>query len=171
MVSIIKATETDYESISRIGKIAVTEAHRDAASAEDMQAYVDKNYSYEAIKEELQDAANIYYLVNYNGDTVGFSKIILNAQHPTIHQKNITKLDRIYLLKEFYNLKLGLQLLNFNIELCKAQSQFGIWLFTWIGNKRAINFYEQIGFTIVGSHQFKLTDTYSNENHQMLLQF
>ena len=169
MISIIKATEKDYTSIATIGKISVAEAHRDSCSAEDMDEFVEKNYNNDAVKEELKDSKNIYHIVDYNGNVAGFSKIILNAEHPNINQKNITKLDRIYLLKEFYNLKLGLELLNFNIELCKNHNQSGIWLFTWIGNKRAINFYLKTGFTIIGSHKFKVTETRYNENHQMFL--
>ena len=63
---------------------------------------------------------------------MGFSKIILNAKHPNIVTENVTKLDRIYLLKEFYGLKIGLELLNFNIELSRNNNQSGIWLYTWI---------------------------------------
>ena len=169
MISIVKAKEKDYFSIANIGKVAVEEAHRDSCSAEDMSEFLENNYNNDAIKEELNDTRNIYHIINYNGNPVGFSKIVLNEEHPNILQKNITKLDRIYLLKEFYNLKLGLELLKFNIEFCKKHSQSGIWLFTWVGNKRAVNFYIKAGFTIVGSHQFKVTETRYNENHQMFL--
>ena len=123
------------------------------------------------IQEELMDENNIYHIIYYNGIPAGFSKIILNAPHTNIQQQNITKLDRIYLLKEYFNLKLGLQLLNFNIELSKRNHQTGIWLFTWVGNKRAVDFYHKTGFSIVGSHQFKVTDTHYNENHQMFLNY
>ncbi len=169
MISIVKATEKDYTAIANIGKIAVEEAHRDSCSAGDLNEYLENNYNNDAIIEELKDAKNIYHIIYYNGDISGFSKIILNEGLSNIHQKNITKLDRIYLLKEFYNLKLGLELLNFNIEFCKTHKQSGIWLFTWVGNKRAINFYIKAGFTITGSHKFKVTETYYNENHQMFL--
>ena len=83
--------------------------------------------------------------------------------------KNVTKLDRIYLLKEFYGLKLGLELLNFNIRLARNNKQSGIWLYTWTGNKRAIDFYLKAGFTITGSHKFYVTETYYNLNHLMFL--
>lgn len=94
----------------------------------------------------------------------------MNASHPNIAAENVTKLDRIYLLKEFFGLKLGLQLFNFNIELCKYHKQSGIWLYTWIGNTRAINFYRKAGFKIIGSHKFYVTNTYYNLNHHMFLE-
>ena len=169
MTSIIKATEKDYKSIVDIGKVSVGEAHRESCSAEDMNEFLEANYNDYAIKEELGDPQNIYYIIKYNGNPAGFSKIILNAEHPNIGHKNVTKLDRIYLLREFYDLKLGFELLKFNIELSKNNNQSGMWLYTWVGNNRAVNFYLKTGFKIIGSHEFKVTETRYNQNHQMFL--
>ena len=171
MISIIKATAKDYKTIVNIGKVAVEEAHRESCSIEDMNEYLERNYNDEAIKEELNGTDNIYHIINFNEKLVGFSKIILNAEHPNIHQKNVTKLDRIYLLKEFFDLKLGYELLKFNIEFSKSNDQSGMWLFTWVDNKRAVDFYLKSGFTIVGRHRFKVTETHYNEHHQMFLNF
>ncbi|MBK6634484.1 MAG: GNAT family N-acetyltransferase [Chitinophagaceae bacterium] len=141
MISVKRATAEDHRPIVAIGKIAVAEAHRDSTSAENLNEYLEKNYNDHAIKEELDDPDNIYHMISYNGNPVGFSKIILNAKEPGIVAENVTKLDRIYLLKEFYGLKLGLELMNFNIRLAVNNKQSGIWLYTWIGNTRAIDFY------------------------------
>lgn len=169
MISVIRATVADYQTIVSIGKVAVADAHRAGTSAEDMNEYLEKNYNDDVIREELADPNNIYHIIQYNGKPVGFSKIILNAMHEGIEAENVTMLDRIYLLKEFYGLKLGLELLNFNIGVAKKNKQSGIWLYTWIGNKRAIDFYRKAGFTIIGSHKFYVTETYYNLNHFMFL--
>ncbi len=169
MISIIRATEDDHRSIVDIGKISVAEAHKDSTALKNINEYIAANYNDNAIKEELSDPNNIYHIISYNGHPAGFSKIILNAVHPNIEEPNVTKLDRIYLLKEFYGLKLGLELLNFNIALVKKNDQSGIWLYTWIGNERAINFYLKAGFKIIGSHRFYVTKTDYNLNHHMFL--
>jgi diamine N-acetyltransferase len=171
MISVIKATERDCNSIVSIGKDSVVESHRGSCSAEDMSEFLEKNYNSDAIKEELNDTNNIYYILNYNDKPVGFSKIILNAKHPNIVTENATKLDRIYLLKEFYGLKLGLELLNFNIKQAGKNNQSGMWLYTWVGNSRAINFYLKAGFTIIGSHKFYVTKTHYDRCHLMFLNF
>ena len=169
MISILRATEDDSESIAAIGMISVEEAHRGSCSAEALNMYLSENYNQNAIQKELSDSDNIYHIITYQDKLAGFSKIILNAEHDNIPQKNVTKLDRIYLLKEFQGLKLGLSLLNFNIELARQHDQSGIWLFTWVGNTNAINFYLKAGFKIIGSHYFKVTDEVFNLNHHMLL--
>jgi len=83
----------------------------------------------------------------------------------------MAKLERIYLLEEFYDLKLGMKLLQFNIKLSKNNQQEGMWLYTWIDNLRAIRFYEKNGFVIAGSHDFRITETLSNPNYLMVLKF
>ena len=169
MTTILKATEKDYELIMNIGAVAVEEAHRESCSTEDMQTFLRNTYNEVAIKEELNDSNNLYHIIYYQDKAIGFSKIILNYAHPNIEQQNVTKLDRIYILKEYFDLKLGFTLLQFNIELAKKNNQFGIWLFTWVGNKRAVDFYIKTGFAIIGNHKFKVTETHYNTHYQMLL--
>jgi len=169
MISIDKATLVDYKTIVEIGKVSVEEAHRGSCSAKDLNEFLEKNYNNEAIKSELSDERNIYNIINVDGEPAGFSKIIFNSEHSNIQQKNITKLDRIYLSSKFFDRKLGFELLKFNIDISKKNNQSGIWLFTWTGNNRAINFYLKNGFSIIGSHDFQVTETHYNPNHQMFL--
>ncbi|MBC7557578.1 MAG: GNAT family N-acetyltransferase [Chryseobacterium sp.] len=169
MISIFKANVNDYKSIVDIGNVSVPEAHEGSCAPEDLNEYIQNNYNESAIKKELGDENNIYYILNYNGKAVGFSKIILNAKHPNIESENIVKLDKIYLLKEFQGLKLGFELLNYNINFAKNNKQNAIWLYTWIGNLNAINFYEKTGFKIIGENEFYINKTTSNLIYQMLL--
>jgi ribosomal protein S18 acetylase RimI-like enzyme len=171
MISITRANAAEYQTIADIGRISVTEAHRGSCPDEDLNSFIEKNYNGEAIGAELNDKNNIYHIICWDGEPAGFSKIILNAAHADIQQKNVTKLDRIYLLSNFFNRKLGLELLKFNIDLSKSHNQSGIWLYTWTGNERAINFYKKNGFVIIGSHDFQVTETRSNPNYHMLLRF
>jgi diamine N-acetyltransferase len=171
MISVIRATERDYKPIVSIGKVSVEESHRGSSPDEVMHEFLERNYNDDAIREELNDVNNIYHIIQYNNRPAGFSKIVMNAKHPNIMEENVAKLDRIYLSKDFYGLKLGLELLNFNIKLSKANGQSGMWLYTWIGNQRAIDFYLKAGFIIIGSHQYYVTETHYDVSHQMFLKF
>jgi ribosomal protein S18 acetylase RimI-like enzyme len=171
MTDIKRATEKDAAAIVAIGSISVEEAHRDSCAPGILKAYMDAHYNEAAIRTELQQPAHWYHLLYYNQEPVGFSKIVLNANHASIDQPHTSKLDRIYLLKEYQALKLGKALLDFNIELAKQNGQTGMWLFTWIGNERAIRFYQKAGFEIIGRHQFLVSGDHYNENHHMLLKF
>lgn len=171
MTTIRKVTEKDFKTIERIGKISIELAHRDSCSVKDMNEFLRVHYNEDVIRHELENPNNIYYLISYNGEPAGFSKVLFNAAHPNIQEENVTKLDRIYLLPEFYDLQLGYQLLLFNINLSNKNNQAGMWLFTWTGNERAVRFYKKAGFTVIASHSFRITDTHYNPNYQMYLKY
>ncbi len=171
MTSIIKATLQNAPLLAHLGRLSFIESHGSSATAEIVEEYVSESFSLENCKKELVDPNNIYYFIYYNQKPAGYSKIILNSGHPNIKTENVTKLERLYLLKEFYHLQLGIQLLNFNIALSKENKQNGMWVFVWKGNERAVNFYKKTGFQTVGEYFFKLTETHSNPNFQMLLKY
>jgi ribosomal protein S18 acetylase RimI-like enzyme len=171
MTAIIKANTEHCQLLCDIGKISFIESHGHSAAPGDISTYVKEKYSEESFKEEIADAKNIYHIIYHHGQPAGYSKIIFDATHPDIAKKNVTKMERLYLLKEFYNLKLGYDLLKFNIDLSKTNHQSGIWLYVWKENPRAVSFYKKNGFVITGSHDFKLTETHSNPNHQMFLSY
>ena len=75
------------------------------------------------------------------------------------------------MLSDYHRLKLGLELFNFNVQLSKKHQQAGMWLFVWVENTKAIKFYNNFGFKIIGSHDFEISKTHSNPNHQMLLTY
>ena len=169
MTTIRKATINDASLIATIGKRSFLESHGHSAPAQDIDAYVSRKYTPSAIEQELADTRNIYHIVLHNGQLAGYSKIILNMPSQYINAANIACLDRIYLLKDFYDLKLGAQLLQYNIALAKQAEQIGMWLYTWTENTRAVRFYTKAGFEIVGSADFSISPTHANPNHVMFL--
>jgi ribosomal protein S18 acetylase RimI-like enzyme len=169
MISIVKAKAEDFQLLADIGKVSFIESHGNSALPADIDSYVNAKYNRDVFKQELNEPQNIYHTIYHDKQPAGYSKIILNSQHSNIQLERVTKLERLYLLKGFYNLKIGLELFNFNIELSKQNNQTGMWLFVWKENQRAVSFYKKNGFEIIGSYDFKLTETHANPNHQMLL--
>jgi len=168
---VVRATAGDALHVASIGRVAWVEAHGPSAAPNDIKQYVDQKYSDAAILLELQKPSNFYHLIFSGEKLAGFSNLILDASDPQITAQNVAELDRLYLLREFYDQRIGWETLCFNISLAKEHGQSGLWLYVWTGNDRAIAFYSRAGFQIVGSHDFKISDTHSNPNHLMLLKF
>jgi ribosomal protein S18 acetylase RimI-like enzyme len=171
MTAIVKAKPEDAPLLSHISSLSIVESHGHSAPAHIMQAYVDEKLTEAALRRELKDPANIYYLLYYDGQPAGYSKIIYDVPIEAVQPSNITKMERLYLLREFYGLKLGHELMQFNINLSKEHGQAGMWLYVWKENDRAIRFYEQTGFRIVGDGFFRLTDNHANPNWQLYLSY
>ncbi len=171
MITILKASIEEATIIVDIGKKSLVESHGSSAPTSDIEFYISNTYNLDKIKAELSNKENVYHIIYYKGQAAGYSKIIFDSVHPNINTGNVTKLDRLYLLKEFYDLKLGLKLFEFNKELSKKSNQAGMWLYTWVGNQRAINFYKKLGFEIIGKADFKISEHHSNPNYQMYLKY
>jgi len=171
MITIRKANPADALLLAGIGKQTFLESHGHSAPAADIESYVSKTYAMQTVAEELNDPGNIFHLLYDEDRAIGYTKIIFNRPHPLINASAVTKLERIYLLEEFHDRKLGLTLLEFIVSLSRRENQQGIWLYTWIKNLRAIKFYEKNGFTIIGKTDFELSANHSNPNHVMFLAY
>jgi ribosomal protein S18 acetylase RimI-like enzyme len=171
MIKIVKVGVEYAELIANIGEKAFLESHGHSASIEDVNRFISKTYNKTSISKEFENTKVQYHLIYLNDKVAGYSKIELNSSNKDINAVNVTKLDRLYLLKEFYGQKLGAKLLDFNIQLSKKNTQKGIWLAVWTENQTAINFYTKTGFKIVGKYNFKISETRSNPNHIMFLKF
>lgn len=171
MLKIIKATIEDAETLSKVGPASFLPAHGHSAPKEIIDSYIAANFSEENLIKELSNPNFQYHIVYYNNKIAGFSKVIFNFENENIKDKKVTKMERLYLLKEFYNLGLGKKLLDFNINLAQKHKQAGIWLFVWIENQRALSFYKKTGFKKVGYFDFVLSPTRTNPNDVLYLAF
>ncbi len=136
-----------------------------------MQEYVRKAFSVATCRQELTDEDNVFYALFYNKEPAGYFKIVFNCAHPAVPLQPVTKMERLYLLKDFYGLQLGQPLMQQALDLSKAKAEKGMWLNVWKENDRAIGFYQKQGFEIVGESEFVLTATHANPNWVMLLRY
>lgn len=165
-----KATIDDAESIAVIGKQTFYEAHIHSSPKEELELYLIEKFNIEEIKKELLNAKNTFHLIFSQDQLAGYSKIIYNCPPPQLpDSKDPCKLERIYILKSFYDKKIGLKLFQHNKELAIQNQQSGIWLTVWTENERAILFYEKLGFKTIGEVMFKVGNQY-NPNFVMWLE-
>src|SRR5437868_169681 len=100
-ISIAQAGRDDSHLLADIGKMSFIESHGHSASAEDINKYVNEKYTSDVFKAELSDTKNIYHIIYHDGKPAGYSKMILDVPHPGVPIENVTKLERLYLLKAF----------------------------------------------------------------------
>ena len=165
-----KASINDAESIAVIGKQTFYDAHEHSSPKEELESYLQTKFSTEQLRLELSDEKNSFHLIYFENELAGYSKVIYNTPAPQIPENtNVCKLERIYVLKKFYDKKIGLKLLKFNNDLCLQNQQLAMWLSVWTENERAIRFYEKFGFKTIGEIMFKVGNQY-NPNLVMWLE-
>lgn len=168
-IRILAAGTEDAPLLASLGKKTFLQSHGHSAPVADIAAYVAEKYDQVMVHKELTDPENIYRIIYAGDKPAGFSKIIFNIPCPTVSVAPVAKLERIYLLNDFHGRGLGKALLDYNIEMAKAAGQKGIWLYVWVENQKAFEFYTRMGFRIVGQYDFRISATHTNPNHQMFL--
>ncbi len=171
MFQIIKAEKGHLTELTEVARKSFLESHGHSASETDIQDYLERNLTILELEKELKNPDYIYRLILKDKRLIGYSKLILNVATSAILEEQIAKLERIYILQSELGSGLGKELFDFNVELARKNHQKGMWLFVWVENKRAFRFYQKMGFEIVGQHDFKISETHSNPNHQMFLRF
>ena len=173
ILTIRAAVAADAIALAALARQTFVESHGHSASANDIAAYVEEKYTDEQFKAELANA-NYYYHLIYAGQLlVGFSKVVLNNAPNADPQyaHGICKLERLYVLQAYYASGVGKALMQQAIDFSKTKQQQGMWLYVWIGNERATRFYFKLGFEIIGSHDFRISATHTNPNHQLYLKY
>ncbi|SHM75601.1 GNAT family N-acetyltransferase [Polaribacter sp. KT 15] len=171
MFTIRKATSKDVKKLTEVGKKAFYLPHKDAIPKHIMDVYLKENFNEENILKEINNK-NFEYRLLYVDDTLaGFSKIILNQKNENINLENVTKMERLYLVEDFFGKGLGKELFKYNLDFIQKENQKGIWLYVWIKNFRAIDFYKKVGFKKIASYDFPISATETRPNYLLFLEF
>ncbi|QTE22294.1 GNAT family N-acetyltransferase [Polaribacter cellanae] len=171
MISIRKATPKDITSLAIVGRKAFVIPHKQAIPNEVMTNYLKNSFNEKTLLEEITNPNYQYHLIFVDDNLAGFSKVIFNQKNENIQQTNVTKMERLYLLEEFYGLGLGNKLFQYNLNLAKTNHQKGIWLYVWIKNFRALEFYKKAGFKKIAMYDFPISKTETRPNDVLYLQF
>lgn len=171
MKEIIKAGVAEAALLSQLGARTFRESHGHSAADEDIEGYIERRLSPEALAVELGDPSNQFYICLIEGMPAGYVKFIPDCGHPELPQVHITKLERLYILSDYYGSGIGQALLDHAIICSKSSDQSGMWLYAWTENHRAVAFYIKNGFRIVGQYDFEISPSHSNPNHRMLLEY
>jgi len=171
MIEIKKATDKDVKTLSIVSRKAFYVPHKDVIPKDIMDNYIRTNFNEENLLKEISNPEFQYYLLYKNDVLAGFSKIIINSKNIHIKEENVTKMERLYLLEEFYGTGLGQQLFDYILKLAKQQNQKGIWLYVWIKNYRAIDFYKKVGFKKIADYYFPISETETRINDVLYLEF
>lgn len=157
MLKIKKSTINDARIISLLGRNTFNEAFGHLFRDEnDILAYLDKTFSVSKIISSLQKEENVFWVAFWNNHPVGYAKLKLNSTSEFINSKNTCQLQKIYVLKDFLSMKIGLKLQNTLLKEARRRRFKLVWLSVWEGNGRAIRFYEKNNFKQVGNHNFDI---------------
>ncbi len=156
-VNIITVQQSDNQALLDIGYKTFYESFGPPINKEeDIQDYLNNNFTLEKINKELQNPNSEFYFATIDTQIVGYLKVnYANAQTENV-AGNTLEVERIYVIKGLRGKKIGLYLLEKAISLAKQKSAELVWLGVWKENTKAIKFYKKNGFVTFDEHQFVL---------------
>ena len=156
-------TEKDLAPLCDLSRKTFLSAFKHLNSAENMLAYLDKAYCPEQLLRELNNPYSVFYFA-FDGETpIGYIKVNEAPAQTDIYDEASLELERIYLLREFQGLGLGKELLEKAISIGKQKKKRYMWLGVWDKNIKAIAFYQENGFVVVGEHPFVMGNDRQND--------
>ena len=155
-ISIQPATLNDVTTLTWLGETTFIETFAHLNTEADMQQYLAENFSVNQVTKELMDGNNKFFLAFWDRQPVAYMKLRLGPHHDQPQHTHALELERIYVLKDYLEKKIGATLLQHAIVFGQTLGYQTLWLGVWEHNERAINFYKRWGFTRYGSHLFIL---------------
>ncbi|OJW79336.1 MAG: GNAT family N-acetyltransferase [Spirosoma sp. 48-14] len=162
-MTITQATEHDLPTIQDIAHRTWPNTFGEILSPDQISYMLDMMYSLEALKSQVNDKQHVFLLAKEDTtqEFLGYSSYELNYKG-----QPLTKIHKIYLLPASQGKGVGRLLIDAVAEVAKANNNDRLGLNVNRYNK-AIQFYERVGFSIVGNEDIDIGDGFLMEDFVM----
>lgn len=157
-MKIKKCSLDDILDLQKIYRQTFFETFSEQNSEENMRIFLDKAYSEEKLKSEIEDKESETFLAVENQKTLGVLKINTGNAETESGLENSLEIQRIYILKESKGLGIGTVFINLAEKKARELGVSFIWLGVWEKNFPAQKFYTDKGFRRFSEHAFVLGD-------------
>ena len=157
-ITIKKCTLEDVSKLQAISTETFTETFQEHNSPEHLNAYLEKAYHVDQLKQELANPFSHFFFVLFKEEVAGYLKVNTGDAQTEEMGSDSLEVERIYVKKTFQKHGLGKQLLSEAMATALLQKKEKIWLGVWEENSHAIAFYRKKGFVQTGAHSFFMGD-------------
>jgi diamine N-acetyltransferase len=146
----------DAELIADISRKTFYETFGYVNTKENMDKFMNEQFSREKLIKEVHESGNIYLLAFDGEIPVGYILMHEGVRRPEFGDKDAMEIVRIYSINTYIGTGVGTQLMRQAIFVAKEMKKEIIWLGVWEKNPRAIAFYTKWGFEKFAEHDFIL---------------
>ncbi|HLM00656.1 MAG TPA: GNAT family N-acetyltransferase [Pyrinomonadaceae bacterium] len=153
-VKIRRADALDANLLAALGGTTNYETYFETDEPADLARYIADFFNPQAMKIELEDAGNSFFIAEINGKAVGYAKLRTGQPAECVAGENTIELHRIYVLEKMTRHGIGKILLQTCFDEAKARGFDSLWLAVFELNSRAVEFYGRQGFAQAGETGF-----------------
>lgn len=148
----------DAEMIAEISRRTFFDTFASFNSPENMDKFMNDQFSKEALMAEVSDADNIFLIAYLDEKPVGYALMRESKMPKELGSGNAIEIVRIYSEQKAIGKGVGKALMLRCIEIAYEKDKNVIWLGVWEHNNNAISFYQKFGYEQFGTHIFMLGD-------------
>ncbi len=149
-----RCTASDLDSLVAISRTTFIDAFEKDNDPKDFKAYIDFAFDENKLLGELKNPDTTFCFVYKDVDLVGYLKLNENEAQTDIKSRESMELERIYVLREFQGQQIGKWMLDEAKKIASLKRKTFIWLGVWEKNSKAIEFYQNHGFSKFGTHPY-----------------
>ena len=155
-IQIKKVSISNIDDLQKISRDTFYETFVTSTSEENMQHYLENNFSKEQLSKEVEHSHSEFYFALLENEVIGYLKINFSEAQTELNDNSALEVERVYVRNNYHGKGVGQQLLDYAIQLAKQKNMQAVWLGVWENNQRAINFYKKNGFVTFDKHVFML---------------
>ncbi len=149
----------DAEALAAIGAETFCETFGHLYPPADLERYLAQAYSLERTLQDLNDPAKASWIVEADGQVVGFALVgPCGLPHANV-TPDCGELKRLYFRKAWQGGGLGTRLFAEATAWLQSRGPRTVWIGVWSENHGAQRFYARQGYTKVGEYGFEVGDT------------
>lgn len=158
-----RAASSDACVLAELGARTFSDTFAHLYPPEDLAAFLAEAYSLERTEQDLSDPAKALWLVEADGQAVGYALAgPCDLPHADVTSSS-GELKRFYLLKDWQGGGLGGRLFAQIMAWLEREGRRDIWIGVWSENLGAQRFYARHGFLKVGEYGFRVGSTVDHE--------
>lgn len=161
-LSIRPAEESDAEVLADLGARTFSDAYSRTLSAEDLDDYLCKAFSPEQMLEDVNDPEVLLFLGLISDTLCAYIKLALTPARQCVRRENPIELLRLYVLPGWEGRQIGTALLDVGLKAARDNAYSVCWLKVWDENAKAIEFYTNKGFAILGNEPYTVGSSSRN---------
>ncbi len=148
----------DAPSLAILAERTFREAFGARNSPGNMDLHCSRVFGPDIQLREIGERGLVTTLADEGGHLVGFSQLRINKASPAVKAERPAELNRIYVSADAHGRGIGRALIKQALVDAGRAGCDRLWLGVWEHNAKAMAFYKEIGFAIVGTQSFMLGD-------------
>jgi ribosomal protein S18 acetylase RimI-like enzyme len=154
-MQLIKASLENISELRRICIDGYSTYFHDYWNENGLEWYLDKQFSYEKLKYDLNDESIDYYFIKVIDKPVGFIKINHNSILNVPFERS-SEMEKMYILPKYKGKGIGKKALNEVIKIIQKRRRKILFLDVLDTNTSAIDFYKKNGFNFHSNKRLDL---------------